>query len=111
MLAASPIEGAEEWVIQDYEGFGDIHIEEYAGFDQVSALSSVIAHLEICRITPEGATLPITSTGYRSQFHECGTAEAHGGDVVAQVTAWLNEEATKPEWHAHLARTQQGELF
>jgi hypothetical protein len=72
---------------------------------------NAIAHLEIRSIAPAGAPLPITSTGYRSHFHECGTVEANGGDVVAQVTAWLDEEANKPEWQAHLARSRQGELF
>jgi hypothetical protein len=71
----------------------------------------VIAHLEISSVAPAGAALPITSTGYRSHFHECGTVESHGGDVVAQVTAWLAEEAAKTEWQAHIARTKQGELF
>jgi hypothetical protein len=72
---------------------------------------NAIAHLEIRSVAPDRAPLPITRTGYRSHFHECGTVEAHGGDVVAQVTAWLDEEATKPEWQAHIARTKQGELF
>jgi hypothetical protein len=71
----------------------------------------VIAHLEIRSIAPAGAPLPITRTGYRSHFHECGTVESHGGDVVAQVTVWLDEEAKMPEWQAHIARTKQGELF
>lgn len=30
MLAASPIAGAEEWVIHDYEGFGGVELAEYA---------------------------------------------------------------------------------
>lgn len=72
---------------------------------------TVIAHLEIRSIRPERAALPITATGYRSHFHECGTIEARGGDVVAQVIAWLDEEATTLEWQAHLARAKQGELF
>lgn len=72
---------------------------------------SIIAHLEIRSITPERAPLPITETGYRSHFHPIGTVEAHGGDVVAQVTAWLDEEAAKPEWQAHQQRRRQGELF
>lgn len=72
---------------------------------------TVIAHLEIRSIRPEREALPITATGYLSHFHECGTIEARGGDVVAQVTAWLDEEATTPEWQAHLARAKQGELF
>lgn len=71
----------------------------------------VIAHLEIRSIAPDRAPLPITCTGYCSHFHECGTVESHGGDVVTQVTAWLDEEATKPDWQAHIACTKQGELF
>ena len=72
---------------------------------------NAIAHLEIRSIAPEGAPLPITSTGYRSHFHPIGTVEAHGGDVVAQVTAWLDEEALRAEWQAHVNRSKQGELF
>lgn len=72
---------------------------------------SVIAHLEIRSVTPEGAPLPITSTGYRSHFHPIGTIEAHGGDVMEQVVAWLDEEAAKPEWRALVERSRQGELF
>jgi antirestriction protein len=43
MLAASPIAGAEEWAIHDHEGFGEVRIEEYAGFERVSALALFIA--------------------------------------------------------------------
>ena len=71
----------------------------------------VIAHLEIRSVALEGSPLPITSTGYRSHFHPIGTVEAHGGDVVAQVTAWLDEEAKRPEWQAYVSRSKQGELF
>jgi hypothetical protein len=55
--------------------------------------------------------LPISPEGWRSYYHPMGTIEEHGGDVVAQVTAWLDEEATKPEWKAIAARSRQGELF
>jgi hypothetical protein len=72
---------------------------------------NAIAHLEVRSIAPDRAPLPISSEGWRSYFHPMGTIEAHGGDVVAQVTSWLDEEATKPEWQAHIARTKQGELF
>lgn len=48
MLAASPIAGAEEWAIHDYEGFGEIRIEEYTSFERVSALAMFITeHGEI----------------------------------------------------------------
>ncbi len=71
----------------------------------------VIAHLEIRTVAPRGARLPITETGYRSHFHQPGTIEAHGGDVVTQVVAWLDEEAAKPAWRAYEASSRQGELF
>lgn len=71
----------------------------------------VTAHLEIRSVKPERAPLPITDTGYRSHFHPCGTIEARGGDVVAQVLAWLDEEATSREWLAHVEAGRQGELF
>ena len=71
----------------------------------------VIAHLEIHCIAPERARLPITETGYRSHFHQPGSMEGLGGDVVAQVTAWLDEEAAKPAWRAYVEAGRQGELF
>lgn len=43
MLAASPVAGAEEWAIHDYEGFGGIRIEEYTGFNRVSELAAFMA--------------------------------------------------------------------
>lgn len=72
---------------------------------------SVIDHLDIRSVRPERAPLPITGTGYRSHFMQPGTIDAHGGDVVAQVRAWLDEEAVGPEWQTHLQRCRQGELF
>lgn len=76
-----------------------------------SSWGGVIAHLEIESIQPPRAPLPVTETGYKSHFHPCGTVEANGGDVVAQIIAWLNEEATKPEWRAYADKSRQGELF
>jgi hypothetical protein len=40
-----------------------------------------------------------------------GTVEAADGDVVAQVRAWLDEAAQRPEWLEHLADQAQGDLF
>lgn len=74
-------------------------------------VKGVIAHLAILSVQPERAPLPITSTGYLSHFMQPGTVEAHGGDVVAQVTAWLDEEAANPEWRAHMDASRQAELF
>ena len=74
-------------------------------------LWGVTDHLEIRSIKPDGAPLPITATGYRSHYHQPGTIEEHGGDVVAQVVAWLDEEGAKPEWLNYDKATRQGELF
>ena len=71
----------------------------------------VIDHLEIRSVRPERAPLPITGTGYRSHFMQPGTIDAHGGDVVAQVRAWLDEEAATPEWQKHVEASRQISLF
>ena len=42
MLAASPLAGAEEWAIHDYEGFEGASLSEYASFDTVCALAEFI---------------------------------------------------------------------
>ena len=77
----------------------------------VIARDFTIAHLEVRSIRPEHARLPITETGYRSHFHQPGIIEADGGDVVAQVIAWLDDEAAKPEWRRYIEASRQGELF
>lgn len=70
-----------------------------------------IAHLEIRSIAPGGAPLPISLSGYRSHFHDPGTIEALGGDVVQQVTAWLDEMAASPEWREREIQDRQLSLF
>lgn len=42
MLAASPIAGAEEYAIHDYEGFEGVRVSEYAGIDEVAELAAFI---------------------------------------------------------------------
>lgn len=71
----------------------------------------VIAHLEIESVAPARAPLPITETGYRSHFHQPNTVESRGGDVVAQVIAWLDDEAVSPEWKAYDESRKQLTLF
>ena len=43
MLAASPVPGAEEWAIHDYEGFGELRLSEWESFERVSAIAAGIA--------------------------------------------------------------------
>lgn len=43
MLTASPMPGAEEWAIHDYEGFGELRLSEWESFERVSAVAQGIA--------------------------------------------------------------------
>lgn len=43
MLGESPVPGAAEWAIHDYEGFEGICLSEYASFDTVCDLADFIA--------------------------------------------------------------------
>lgn len=94
MLTASPIAGAEEWAIHDYEGFGDVRIEEYTGFERVSALASFIAqHGEI------GAALLDYYCGDLEEAQEAITDRYMGehaslADYVQEVT---EETTTIPQ--------------
>jgi antirestriction protein len=45
MLADSPIPGAEEWAIHDYEDFEGASLSEYASFETVCALPSSSASM------------------------------------------------------------------
>lgn len=69
------------------------------------------AHLEVRSVSPEHAPLPISETGYLSHFHQVGTIEARGGNIVAQVTAWLDEASTGREWLACEQRDRKLRLF
>ena len=43
MLAASPVPGAEEWSIHDFEGFEGVQISEYASFESVAKIAAFIS--------------------------------------------------------------------
>lgn len=42
MLASSPVPGAEEWAIHDYDGFGPVHLHEYETVEDVARLAAGI---------------------------------------------------------------------
>ena len=53
-------------------------------------------HIEL---RSEGKTpLPVTGTGYRSNFLPCGHVADYGG-AVAFATAWLDHEAARTGWN------------
>lgn len=43
ILALSPIKGAEEWAIHDFEGFGEYRLSEYENIDHVVELAEFMA--------------------------------------------------------------------
>jgi hypothetical protein len=56
---------------------------------------SMADHIELH--TADKAALPVTETGYRSQFLPVGAVAEHDG-AVAFVTAWLDHEAQRTGW-------------
>lgn len=69
--------------------------------------NSPVDHIEI---TSDGREpLPITETGYRSNFILAGSIPRN--DVEANVLAWLEEEADKESWKRFEAERQQLALF
>jgi hypothetical protein len=59
--------------------------------------SAPIAHLQIQVLSPKGAIIPVTETGYRSHFISNVYVEGAGGPV-AYVREWLDSEAATPAW-------------
>ncbi len=75
-----------------------------------SSVREPYAHIDLHVLSPEGAPLPVTDTGYRSEFVDHGIVEETGG-VVAYVTAWLEEMAQTKSWRIARARWEQQDLF
>jgi hypothetical protein len=69
-----------------------------------------ISHLEIEAVSPERAVLPVTDTGYRSQFLRPGTVEDAGG-AVSYARAWLDHAAKAPGWKKKDEQSRQLSLF
>ena len=87
MLKASPIEGAEEYAIHDYEGFEGAPLEEYSSIAYVAELAEFIA--EYGRLGGE-------LIAYYCDLDEAKTAlEEHYAGEYASVSAFaenLTEE-------------------
>lgn len=67
-------------------------------------------HVEVEALKPKKATLPITGTGYRSQFLPVLELINAGGPVT-YVTIWLDREAKSKDWQKRQTVRQQGDLF
>lgn len=116
MLAASPMAGAEEWAIHDYENFGGVRIEEYASFEAVAELAAFI--------TEHGDLGAALLDHYRGEIDEAREAieDRYLGQhtSLADYMQELTEETTEIpqalryyiDWHA-MARDAEmsGDLF
>lgn len=69
-----------------------------------------IAHLEIRVLSPKGAIIPITDTGYRSHFISSVYVDSAGGPVP-YVRAWLDSAATASGWRKREIASRQLSLF
>ncbi len=67
-------------------------------------------HLEVHSLAPEREPLPITQTGYLSQFYARNVIEEAGGPA-ALVLAWLDYFSQSPIWKAKQISRQQLDLF
>lgn len=92
--------------------------EEYTTFDltwqdrivavsyQANWLNSGQWHIELrC-----DELLPVTDTGYRSQFAAAAEIET-AEDITAYVEDWLDEAAKDPRWPEREAASRQLKLF
>ena len=73
-------------------------------------LGEDLAHLEIRSIYTTNTPLPVTETGYLSQFIAASVIAAAGG-AVAFVDTMLEAESKRPEWLSKEKERQQLTLF
>ena len=70
-----------------------------------------LGRLEVRSLAPEREPLPITETGYLSQYVARNRMEETGKDPAALVLEWLDHEAQSPLWKAKVLTSQQLDLF
>jgi hypothetical protein len=67
-------------------------------------------HIELIVVSPKGAPLPITSTGYLSHFLDEDVLKRAGGPVPLFL-AWIEREATSKAWAKTEFKWRQMDLF
>lgn len=67
-------------------------------------------HVEVESIAPKRAPLPITETGYRSNFIDALELINAGGPVI-WIKSWLDSDAGGKAWRTRRQARQQGDLF
>ena len=70
MLAESPVDGAEEWAIHDYSGFGDARLDEYESIPHVVKLAEFIdEHGELGATLLGDYSIDDAQTLLQDQYH------------------------------------------
>ena len=67
-------------------------------------------HVELFVVKPKGAILPITETGYRSEFLSAEELATAGG-AVTFITGLLEREAKTKRWQKRDFESRQLKLF
>jgi len=67
-------------------------------------------HVELMVLTPKGALLPITDTGYLSHFIDAGELDAAGG-AVRFMLDWMEREAKSTRFRKADFKSRQLKLF
>ena len=89
MLAASPLEDAEEWAIHDYEGFCGVQLSDCEGFAEISELAAFISeHGEV------GGQLVIHLGGLDDAKKAIEDAYAGEYKSLAEFAEELTEQST-----------------
>ncbi len=100
MLKLSPLPGAEEWAIHDYESFGSFQLGEYEALEWISAVASGIvehgyafaAYAELVNDQPE--RLKDFDDAYRGQWE---SLEAYADELLDDLGATELLEQV-PDW-------------
>ncbi len=93
----------------------DVKIEiaytpDWLGLSKSPYRDEGMTHLEIRSIEPMDAPLPITNTGYRSEFvNDSRITDIH--DAVLYAVERLDDEARLPDWKAYVESQRQYTLF
>lgn len=80
MLASSPIPGAEEWAIHDYEDFGGIQLSEYEGIDRVAEIAALLVEYG----EPFGAWYSYDPSADVSDFRDAYRGEYESEEAYAE---------------------------
>lgn len=115
MLANSPVDGAEEYALHDYEGFGASRLSEYTGIPELLALAEFIEE------NPEmGTELLSHFDGNVDEANQALEHYAGSYDSLADFAQEITEETTEIPEHLqfyidyeHMARDMEisGDIY